>query len=60
MRHEKERGIGLENINDRLQIFSHSNDRLVLRSREGRYTSMFILQTLEGAAGSGEENETKD
>ena len=60
LRHEKERGIGLENINDRLQIFSHSNDRLVLRSREGRYTSMFILQTLEGAAGSGEENETKD
>ena len=54
------RFIGLENINDRLQIFSHSNDRLVLRSREGRYTSMFILQTLEGAAGSGEENETKD
>lgn len=46
LRHEKERGIGLENINDRLQIFSHSNDRLVLRSREGRYTSMFILQTL--------------
>ena len=39
-------GIGLDNINDRLQIFSHSNDRLVLRSREGKYTSMFILQTL--------------
>lgn len=46
LRHQKEHGIGLDNINDRLQIFSHSNDRLVLRSREGKYTSMFILQTL--------------
>lgn len=46
LHHQKERGIGLENINDRLQIFSHSNDRLMLRSREGKYTSMFILQTL--------------
>ena len=46
LRHQKERGIGLDNINDRLQIFSHSKDRLVLRSREGKYTSMFILQTL--------------
>lgn len=46
LRHEKERGIGLENINDRLQIFSNSHDRLVLRSREGKYTSMFILQSL--------------
>ena len=46
LHHQKERGIGLENINDRLQIFSHSNDRLMLRSREGKYTSMFILQKL--------------
>ena len=43
LHHEKEHGIGLENINDRLRIFSRSDDRLVLRSRRGRYTSMFIL-----------------
>ena len=42
LHHEKEHGIGLENINDRLRIFSRSDDRLVLRSRRGRYTSMFI------------------
>lgn len=39
----KRRGIGLENISDRLQLFYGQDARLELRSREGRFTSVFIL-----------------
>ena len=46
LRHEEKRGIGLENINDRLRIFARADDRLVLRSRRGRYTSVFVLLEL--------------
>ena len=46
LRHEEKRGIGLENINDRLRIFARADDRLVLRSCRGRYTSVFVLLEL--------------
>lgn len=36
LRHQKEHGIGLDNINGRLQIFSHSNDRLVTEESGGK------------------------